>query len=67
MTDDDIRTWFVFALPGATAFVPADSEDAARRVLRATCFRDAPIHAWPVIGQRWCSRDVLALTFERTS
>lgn len=48
--EDPLLKWYVFTLPAATSYVPADSEEAARRALTATCYSHAPVHAWPCLG-----------------
>jgi len=59
---DDLteRAWWVFALPGGTlAHVPASTEHEAREALAETCYRGAPIEAWPFVASRWMSRAAL--------
>lgn len=63
--------WFIFKLPAsgcvrlAIAHVPAPSEEQARRQLSASCYKGAPVHEWPCIGSRFCSRDALTRSMLR--
>lgn len=60
---DDLteRAWWAFQLPadGVIACVPAESEEAARGVLRRNCYDKAPVHEWPLIATRWTSRQAV--------
>lgn len=59
MSDLDEQPWFVFRLPEATAYVPASSEERARRQLVASSYKSAPVASWPCIGSRYASRQAL--------
>ena len=64
MIDDQTeRAWWVFLLPAATCYTPANDEETARRQLVDSCYKGAPVASWPCIGSRWVSR--AALTAER--
>jgi hypothetical protein len=60
MDDLEERPWFVFAKPLAMVYVPAATEEEARRKLVANCYDDAPVDDWPCVGSRFTSRQALA-------
>jgi hypothetical protein len=54
------RTWWAFLLPScAVAWVPAPTEPKALEVLRRTCYDGAPVHRWPLLAVRVCTREGL--------
>lgn len=63
--DLDERAWWVFKMPESTAYVPAASEEAAREVLSKNCYPKAPVHEWPLISTRVCSRQALTAALLR--
>ena len=65
--DLDERAWWTFRMPAAVVHVPAADEGEARAKLRATCYQDAPVDAWPLIGSRFTSREALALSLLRAA
>lgn len=68
MSDYDDRAWWVFDVPlGAVAYVPANTEDDARRLLARHSYPNAPVHAWPCVGSRWTSRAALVAETARRS
>ncbi len=70
VSDLDERAWWVFALPAALVYVPAASEESARRKVVATCYDGAPVERWPLVRTRVCSRERLVaslLASEKTS
>lgn len=68
MSEADLieRPWFVFSLSAsATAYVPAPTEEQARRQMIASSYKDAPVHEWPCIGSRFTSRESLSRSLLR--
>lgn len=65
MSDDDERARWVFRLPEATCYVPAGSEEAARKALVANSYKGAPVHEWPLLSTRVTSRNALAASLLR--
>lgn len=63
--DLEERTWWVFKLPEATSYVPANSEAEARAKMRKNSYEKAPVHTWPLIGTRFTSRQVLTASLLR--
>lgn len=59
LSNATVRTWFVFALPFATTYVPADDLDEARRTLAANAYPGAPVASWPHVDVVRASRDEL--------
>lgn len=53
------RLWFVFELPTSRAYVPADTEAAARAALTANSYKGAPVASWPCVGSFDASRQRL--------
>lgn len=68
MSDLDERAWWAIATPmGATWYVPATSEAAARQALAVTvdkAYRDA-VQVWPLVSTRVTSRERLAASLMR--
>ena len=66
MNDIDERPWFVFRLSDeATAYVPAETEEQARDIMRRTSYPGAPIDSWPLVATRFCSRNALRASIMR--
>lgn len=65
VSDLDERPWWVFETPGSTVYVPAETEARARTALAASCYPNAPVDAWPLIGTRVTSRQALAASLVR--
>lgn len=49
----------------ATAYVPAETEEQARAIMRRNSYPGAPVDAWPLIGTRFCSRQALTASLLR--
>lgn len=60
LADLDERPWFVFQLPGGVSYAPGATEEDARKVIVRNSYDKAPVHAWPCIGSRFTSRELLA-------
>ena len=61
MTHRNEIPWWVFELPyGTIAYVPAASQESARRKLANTCYKDAPVNLWACLGSRYASREALS-------
>lgn len=54
------RTWQRFRLPESVVWVPAPTESQARRQLRETSYKNAPVDAWPWIASVVRSREEIA-------
>ena len=65
MVDLDERPWWIFQMPEAVTHVPAESEAAARAVMQKSSYPKAPVHEWPLIGTRFCSRQALTASLLR--
>lgn len=65
LSDLKERTWWIFKLPNATSYVPASNEEDARRKMAQHSYVGAPVHAWPLIGTRVCSREALTRSLLR--
>lgn len=62
----DEKTWWVFRMPECTVYVPARSELDARAALLRDCYKGAPVHTWPLISTRVCSRQALTASLMRS-
>ncbi len=60
MSDLDERAWWVFRMPEATVYVPAQTEAKARNALASNSYKGAPVDSWPLKWTRICSRQALA-------
>lgn len=49
------RRWWIFAMPGSTVAVPAETEAAAREHMRENQYKDAPVYAYPCLCAAICS------------
>ncbi len=62
----DELAWWVFQMPEATCYVPAESEAAARAALVVNCYRGAPVASWPLVSTRVATRQALAASLMRS-
>ncbi len=62
----DELPWWIFRMPESLVHVPAASEEAARAVLVANSYRDAPVASWPLVSTRVATRSALAASLTRS-